>query len=290
MKSYGTDISIFETIPPKQSMRREVTGANHNNTADKGKQKKGLWIMTDNKSEKKLGLKQILILVAIIGIAVLVYFKIRDYVSFDALAENREALLAWRDSNYALAVITFMGAYIIVVAFSLPGASLMTFTGGFLFATFPGSIFNILAATIGASLIFLAAKTFLGDFLYSKIHTDDGKDSLLEKMDKELQENAFNYLLILRLVPVIPFFVSNLAPAFLGVKLRTFAVTTLLGIIPGGIVYTSIGAGLGEVFARGETPDLSIVTEPHILGPIIGLIVLAAMPIVIKKFKKGATA
>ena len=107
-------------------------------------------------------------------------------------------------------------------------------------------------------------------------------------MDKELQENDFSYLLILRLVPVVPFFVTNLAPAFLGVKLRTFVITTLFGIIPGGIVYTSIGAGLGEVFARGETPDLSIVTQPHILGPIIGLIILAAMPIIIKKFKKGA--
>lgn len=246
--------------------------------------------MAESKSSKKFGWKQILILGALIGVAVLVYFQIREYVSFQALAENREALLAWRDSNYTVAVLTFMAAYILVVAFSLPGASLMTFTGGFLFATFPGSVYNIVAATIGASLIFLAAKTFLGDFLYSKIHTDDGKDSLLEKMDRELQENAFNYLLILRLVPVIPFFVSNLAPAFLGVKLRTFAVSTFLGIVPGGIVYTSIGAGLGEVFARGETPDLSIVTEPHVLGPIIGLIALAAMPIVIKKFKKEATA
>jgi len=246
--------------------------------------------MSTDQTPKGFGPKQIMILSAIIGIAILGYFQIRDYVSFEALAENREALLAWRDNNYAVAVVTFIGAYILVVAFSLPGASLMTFAGGFLFATFPGSIYNILGATIGASLIFLAAKTFLGDFLYSKIHTDDGKESLLEKMDKELQENAFNYLLILRLVPVIPFFVSNLAPAFLGVKLRTFALTTFLGIIPGGIVYTSIGAGLGEVFARGETPDLSIVTEPHILGPIIGLIILAAMPIVIKKLKKGAVA
>ena len=244
--------------------------------------------MTKSEPTKSFGLKQVLILSAVIVVAVIIYLKTREYVSFEALAANREALLAWRDSNYTLAVVAFMAAYILVVAFSLPGASLMTFTGGFLFATFPGAIFNILAATIGATLIFLAAKTILGDFLYAKIHTDDGKESLLEKMDKELQENDFSYLLILRLVPVVPFFVTNLAPAFLGVKLRTFVITTLFGIIPGGIVYTSIGAGLGEVFARGETPDLSIVTQSHILGPIIGLIILAAMPIIIKKFKKGA--
>jgi uncharacterized membrane protein YdjX (TVP38/TMEM64 family) len=246
--------------------------------------------MAEEQVKQSFGIKQASILAVILGIAILGYFQIKDYVSFDALAENREALLAWRDSNYVLSVLTFIGVYILVVAFSLPGASLMTFTGGFLFATFPGSFYNIIGATIGAVLIFLAAKTFLGDFLYSKIHTDDGKESILERMDKELHENTFNYLLILRLVPAIPFFISNLAPAFLGVKLRTFALTTFLGIFPGAIVYTSVGAGLGEVFARGETPNLGIIFEPHILGPIIGLIVLAALPILIKKFKKGATA
>ena len=96
--------------------------------------------------------------------------------------------------------------------------------------------------------------------------------------------------MIIRLVPAIPFFISNLAPAFLGVKLRIYALTTFFGIMPGAVVYTSIGAGLGAVFERGGTPDLGIIFEPRILGPIIGLAVLAAVPIVIKKFTKGAKA
>jgi uncharacterized membrane protein YdjX (TVP38/TMEM64 family) len=109
-------------------------------------------------------------------------------------------------------------------------------------------------------------------------------------MEAELRENEFSYLFIMRLVPVIPFFISNLAPAFLGVKLRTYAITTFFGIIPATVVFTSIGAGLGEVFARGETPDRSVIFVPHILGPIIGLAILAALPIIIKKFKKGVSA
>jgi uncharacterized membrane protein YdjX (TVP38/TMEM64 family) len=91
---------------------------------------------------------------------------------------------------------------------------------------------------------------------------------------------------LMRLVPVFPFFVANLAPAFLGVGLRNFALTTFFGIIPGGLVYTSIGAGLGEVFARGETPDLGLLFEPAVIGPILGLAALAALPILIKLLRR----
>ena len=90
----------------------------------------------------------------------------------------------------------------------------------------------------------------------------------------------------MRLIPAIPFFIANLAPAFLGVSLRNYIFTTFFGIMPGAIVYASVGAGLGEVFARGETPDLGIIFAPHILGPILGLCALAALPIVIKRFRK----
>jgi uncharacterized membrane protein YdjX (TVP38/TMEM64 family) len=246
--------------------------------------------MTGDESKKGLSLKKMIPLIVIVCVAVIGAMTLKDYLSFDALAENREALLAWRDNNYVLAVLAFIALYIVVVAFSLPGATVMTLTGGFLFATFPGALFNIVGATIGAIMIFLAAKTSLGDVLFAKIQTDDGKESILEKMETELRESEFSYLMIMRLVPAIPFFISNLAPAFLGVKLRTYAITTFFGIMPGAIVYTSVGAGLGEVFARGETPNLGIIFEPHILGPIIGLAVLAAVPIIIKKFKKGAKA
>lgn len=229
--------------------------------------------------------KRIVPLAVILIAAVAGFFLLKDFLTFDALAENRTALEAWRDQNYLVAVLAFIAVYVAVVAFSLPGASVMTLGGGFLFALFPGVIYIVLSATIGATAIFLAAKTGLGDALHKKLESGNGA-ALLKKMDEGLHKNEVSYLFLMRLVPAIPFFVANLAPAFLGVKLRNYVATTFLGIIPGSLVYTSVGAGLGEVFDRGETPNLGIIFEWHILGPILGLCALAALPILISKFRK----
>ncbi|GLQ35013.1 TVP38/TMEM64 family protein [Amylibacter marinus] len=212
-------------------------------------------------------------------------FFLRDIVSFENLAANQEALSQWRDNNYVIAALVFVALYVVAVAFSLPGATILTLTGGFLFGIFPGALFNILGASIGACAIFIAAKTGLGDSFAAKLG-DSQKSGFLDKMEKEIRQNEVSYLLLMRLVPAVPFFVANLAPAFVGVSLRRFAWTTFFGIMPGAVVYTSVGAGLGEIFARGETPNLGIIFEPHILGPILGLAALAALPILISKFKK----
>ena len=107
----------------------------------------------------------------------------------------------------------------------------------------------------------------------------------MNKIEAGLRKNEVSYLLLMRLVPAIPFFLANIAPAFLGVGLRNYVLTTFFGIIPGTVVYSSVGAGLGEVFARNESPNLGIIFEWHILGPILGLCALAAMPIVINHFR-----
>lgn len=245
---------------------------------------------TTNSPSGRISIKRLLPLLIIAFVATVGFFALKDVLSFEALAENREMLNAWRDDNYLLAVLTFIAAYVVVVAFSLPGATIMTLTGGFLFATFPGAIFNVVGASLGAIAIFLAAKTGLGDALHKKLHTGAGEDGFMAKMEAGLHRNEISYLLLMRLVPAVPFFLANLAPAFLGVKLRNFAVTTFFGIMPGAIVYTSVGAGLGDVFARGETPNLGIIFEWHIMGPILGLCVLAALPIVIGKFSNKKDA
>ena len=126
----------------------------------------------------------------------------------------------------------------------------------------------------------------LGDVLYKKMSASNN-DGAFSKIEKGLRENEVSYLLLMRLVPAIPFFVANLAPAFLGVSLRRFAITTFFGIIPGTVVYTWIGVGLGDVFDRGGTPDLGIIFEPHVIGPILGLAGLAALPIIIRRFRSG---
>ncbi|MEQ6201801.1 TVP38/TMEM64 family protein [Sulfitobacter sp. HNIBRBA2951] len=212
-------------------------------------------------------------------VALLGAFALRDYLSFDALRDNREALIAFRDSNFALTVVAFMAAYIAIVAFSLPGAAVATLTGGFLFGTAFGTGVNVIGATLGATAIFLAARMGLGDKLRARMEASEG---MVAKIKAGLDENQWSMLFFIRLVPAVPFFVANLIPAFLGVPLRRFVISTFLGIIPGSLVYTSVGAGLGEVFARGETPNLGIIFEPHILLPILGLCALSLLPVVIK--------
>ena len=225
-------------------------------------------------------------LIGILLVAAVGAFTLRDYLSFDALAQNREALISFRDANYALTVLAFVLAYVVIVAFSLPGATVATLTGGFLFATFPGALFNITGATIGATLIFLAAQWGLGEKLSAKMDASGGP---VKKIKSAIDDNQWEALFLIRLVPAVPFFVANLVPALVGVPVYRFVISTFLGIIPGAVVYTSVGAGLGEVFARGETPNLGIIFEPHILLPILGLSALAALPILLKavRGKKG---
>lgn len=230
----------------------------------------------------KGGLTRYATLALIVAVALAGGFLLKDYLSFQTLADNREALIAYRDTYYLLTVLIFVAAYIVIVAFSLPGALIATLTGGFLFGLFPGVLYNAGAATIGATIIFLAAKYGLGDRLAAKM---DASEGAVKRLKDGIHEDETSYLFIMRLVPAVPFFVANLVPAFMGVRTGKYVVTTFLGILPGGIVYTWVGAGLGEVFARGETPNFGIIFEPHFLGPILGLAFLAVLPIVIKKMR-----
>ncbi len=217
---------------------------------------------------------------AVIGIAALAgAVLLRDLLSFDSLAANREALLAFRDSHYLATLLVFLVAYVAIVAFSLPGATVATLTGGFLFGTFPGVVFNVAAATLGAIVIFLAARWGLGERLSARMDASDGQ---IRRIKQGIDANQWEMLFLIRLVPVVPFFVANLVPALVGVPLSRFAISTFFGVIPGALVYTSVGAGLGEVLARGESPDLGVIFEPHILLPLLGLAALAALPILLR--------
>ncbi len=242
----------------------------------------------ESQNTEKPRWQRLLPLMLIATVAVIGFFTLRDYLNFASLRDNRETLLAWRDANYAVAVLGFVVIYIAIVAFSLPGAAVISLTGGFLFGLFPGVFYNLTGATIGAILIFLAARYGLGDYLSRKMDQSGGA---AQKIRAGLQENEVSFLLLMRLVPAFPFFLANLVPALFGTSLRRFAWTTAIGIIPGGLVYTWVGSGLGEVFAQGGTPNLGIIFEWQILGPILALSALSALPIVIKKFRKtGAKA
>lgn len=217
--------------------------------------------------------------ILVLGLIAFFVFDLDEYVSLEVLRENRQALLAYVAQNAFLASIVFLLVYAIVAAFSIPGGALLTIVGGFMFGIVWGASLVVVGATIGATCLFLAAKTALGDTLRQKA------GPWMAKLEAGFQENATSYLITLRLVPLAPFWLVNLAPAFFGVGLGTFVITTFFGIIPGTVVYASVGNGLGATFDAGGEPDLGIIFKPEILLPLIGIALLSMVPVVYKKMK-----
>lgn len=205
------------------------------------------------------------------------------YLRFEALAENRARLAAFVESRFVLAALVYVVTYAIVVALSLPGGAVMTLAGGFLFGPWVGGLLAVIGATFGATAIFLAAKTAIGDALREKA---GGK---IAAFAEGFARDAFSYLLVLRLVPLFPFWLVNLVPAFFGVTLSTYVGATFLGIIPGTLVFASIGNGLGAVIDAGRTPDLGVIFQPAVLLPLLGLAALSLVPVIYKRMK-GAKA
>lgn len=224
----------------------------------------------------------IAIVALLFGLAIV--FRVHERLSLDALYAQSEALDAFVARNYIIAVAIFMGIYAIAVASSIPGASFLTLSAGFLFGTWIGGAAAWIAATIGATLIFLAARTAFGDVLRARA------GSWLTRLGEGFRNNAFNYLLVLRLTPVAPFFVVNLAPAFFNVKLRDYVLATLLGMIPGAFVYASVGAGLRAALETGAAANpneaaRAILLSPSVFGSILALIALALLPIVLRALR-----
>jgi len=223
--------------------------------------------------------------ITIAAVAVLGVVFLRDQVTFAALAENRDWLNGLRDANYPAFALGFVAAYALAVAFSLPGGLMITLAGGYLFGLFPGVLFNVTGATIGATALFLAVRTGLGDGLAKRLEAYGGR---VARIKAGLDENQWSMLFLIRLVPAVPFFVANLIPAVLNVPLSRFAVSTFLGILPGAFVFTSLGSGLGEVFASGTEPDLGVIFTAPVLVPLVGLCILALIPAIVRARRKGA--
>ena len=228
-----------------------------------------------------MNLKRLLplaILVILVGVAFVA--GLDRYLTFDALRDNRAILLDLVERHWLIASLGFVLAYIGVVALSLPGATIMTLAGGFLFGVATGSALTVVGATLGATALFLIARTALGDVLRRRA------GPFLARMADGFNKDAFNYLLFLRLVPVFPFWVVNLVPALLGMRLIPFVVATGLGIIPATIVFAAFGAGLGSVFDAGKEVDLKNVLNPTLIAALIGLGLLALLPVAVKRIRE----
>ncbi len=220
------------------------------------------------------------LIIILIGMAVIYFTGLYHYLSFNALRSYHETLKTFITAHPVAVPVIYILAYIILTALSVPGAVFLTLLGGYLFPQPFSTIYVVFAATCGATLIFLAARTALGDSLKEKA------GPFLKKMEKGFNDNAASYMLFLRFVPLFPFWIVNLAPAFFGVPLRTFIWTTLVGIAPGSFVFTLAGGGLEKIFETNQAFSINAIfnTELKIALTLLG--VLALVPILVKKFKK----
>jgi uncharacterized membrane protein YdjX (TVP38/TMEM64 family) len=200
-----------------------------------------------------------------------------NLLSLETLRTHRATLVSFVASHGMLAVLVFVAAYVTAVSFSLPGATVLTLTGGFLFGPWLGTALNVTGATIGATIVFLFAGKLFGANVLDRFG-DKAK-----VLGENIKANAWSYLLVLRLAPIFPFFLVNLVPAFVGVKLPVFVLTTLLGIIPGTAVFTLAGAGLGSVLDGGGEFKLSSILTPEIMAGLFGLAALSLAAIPLKK-------
>ncbi len=224
-------------------------------------------------------IKMIPIALIAIGLIAFFYFRLYRLMTFQNLQVHRAWLISWTTSHLVLSMAIFCGTYILMVGLSIPNASLLTILGGFLFGPILGTIYVVCSATIGALLIFLAAKTAFHDLLQKKA------GDWQQKFEKGFRKNAVSYLLFLRFVPLFPFWLINIAAAFFGVSARIFTLTTFFGILPGSFVYVLLGNGLGVLFDQGRVPDLQIIFKPSILIPILSLALLSLIPIIYKKVR-----
>jgi len=269
---------MFRLLNPLGSLNQPLSGgfALYTNQVQKMNSE------TQNADEqaKKLSFKRLLPLLVVLFATVAAFaFGIDDYLSLEMLRDHRDTVMTWYSQNTILATVSYMLVYAVVVALSLPGAVWVTLVGGFLLGTVKATIIVVIAATLGALAIFLIARYALADFFHAKLG-DRG-----HKMEDGFRENALSYLLVLRLVPLFPFWLVNLVPALFGVPVRTYLIGTFLGIIPGTAVFCSVGNGLAMVFEQGGTPDLSIIFSLPILGPLLGLSMLSLLPVFYKKYK-----
>jgi uncharacterized membrane protein YdjX (TVP38/TMEM64 family) len=220
------------------------------------------------------------LLLLVAGLAAVLASGLHRYVSFETLRDNRAWLLDQVAHNFALAALGFAVVYTVAIALSLPGGAVLTIAGGFLFGKWIGTALVLGAATLGATLLFVAARTALAGLLRARAAP------WLVRLEAGFRADAFSYLLVLRLVPLFPFFVVNLVPAFLGVSLRVFVLATLIGIIPGTFVYATFGAGLGSLFESGRSFTPAGILTPEIVLALVGLAVLALIPVAYRKWSR----
>lgn len=222
-----------------------------------------------------------LVLLALLVVAILASGVTR-YLNLDALRAHEAALRTFIGTHRILALAAFIGLYMVATATSLPGATILTLGGGYLFGTWIGGGATVIGASLGAVIVFYAVRTSLGSVLRERAERSGGK---FKAVVDGIEAGAFGYILTLRLIPVVPFWLVNVAAALAGAPLRAYATATLLGIVPATFIYSGIGAGIGAVVARGQSPNLGAIFEPRVFFPLVALGLLSLATTLFQRFR-----
>ncbi|MEQ8401101.1 MAG: VTT domain-containing protein [Roseitalea porphyridii] len=211
------------------------------------------------------------------------------FFTLEFLAESRDSLTAFVDANFWLSTLGFTALYAVAVAFSFPAASILTIFAGFLFGWLTATVVVAVGATAGATAIFMVARSAFGESLRDRV----GRGRV-KKLAEGFEEDAFSYLLVLRIAPIFPFFIMNVAPALFNVPVRTYVIATFFGILPGVIAYSWLGQGIGSVLdaaeAAGTSATVGDLITTEITLAFVALAIVAAVPVAIKKWRRRNTA
>jgi uncharacterized membrane protein YdjX (TVP38/TMEM64 family) len=218
----------------------------------------------------------------LLGILLLVFllffnFHLYEYCTFNHFKESHHLLQQWMRSNYLIIVIAYIIIFSILIACAIPCATLLTLFGGFLFGKI-AVLYSVLGITIGGTILFLAVRISIGKHVIIK------SDGLLKKIEHGFQQNAFHYLLMMRLIPIFPCWLSNISAGMLNVPFKTFLSATMLGVVPATFIYVLAGKGLKKIIEWQETDILNLVFTPTIFFPLFGLAMLSLFPLLYKKF------
>ncbi len=227
-----------------------------------------------------------LLLFVALGLALLASGVTR-YLNLRTLSTHEAQLRDMVGAHQVLALAAFAGAYAVATATSLPGATVLTLAGGFLFGTWLGGGASVVGATVGAIVVFLVVRSSLGAWLRERAERSGGR---LKSVIDGVADGAFGYILALRLMPFAPFWLVNVAAALAGAPLRAYAAATVLGILPATFIYSGIGAGIGKIVAGGQTPNLMVLFEPQLLLPLVALALFSLATTIFQRVRARSEA
>lgn len=206
------------------------------------------------------------------------YFQLYDYLTINTIKSYQTAAQAWTTSHYFMAVSLYILIYVVLIACAIPCATFFSLVGGYLFGSI-AIVYAVFSTTFGGMILFLTIRTSIGNHISSK------STGWIKKVEQGFKKNAFNYILTLRLMPVFPCWVSNIAAGMLSVPLSTFLCATVLGILPATVIYVLAGQGLDKILENNSAPILDIILSPSVIIPLIGLAILSLIPVIYKNVK-----